>query len=117
MIDPSAGVVLDVAVPRAGGRSIRTLIGSIGDLGFLVKHLSSDTGQGTWRLFSDERNLANHLRAMAIAEAEVQRVLRALGGEGRVVLPIGEDPPGTPQPEPRCSNRPATGVSSETGPR
>lgn len=96
-------VILDAAERRAGGRTVRTLIGSLGDLGFLVKRLSSNEGLGAWRLFDNERNLANHLRAMALAEAEVQRVLRVLGSEGRVVLEGRREPaeialPKTPQP-------------------
>ena len=92
MSESPTGVILDVAAPRAGGRSVRTLIGSIGDLGYLVKHLSTDTGQGAWRLFANERNLANHLRAMALAEGE-------------------------PAPKARRSSRPPGGVSRKIGAR
>ena len=84
--------ILDTTERRTGGRTVRTLIGSLGDLGFLVRRLSSNGGQGAWRLFDNERNLANHLRAMALAEAEVQRVLRVLGSEGRVVLEDEREP-------------------------
>ncbi len=108
-----AEVILEVVGPRAAGRSVRTLIGSIGDLGFLVKHLSSDTGQGAWRLFANERNLANHLRAMALAEDEVQRVLRVLGNEGRIVIPDRGEPPVEPTPKHERSSR----VWPKTGPQ
>jgi len=99
MTESRAGVILDIAERRADGRTFRTLIGSLGDLGFLVKRLPSNGGQGSWRLFDSERNLANHLRAMALAEAEVQRVLRVIGSEGRVVLEDDGDAPRFARPE------------------
>ena len=117
MSESRTGLILDAAGPRAGSRSVRTLIGSIGNLGFLVKHLSSDTGQGAWRLFANERNLASHMRAMALGEAEVQRVLTVLVTEGRVVLPDRGAPPPDPAPKPGHSSRPPKGVSPKTGPR
>jgi hypothetical protein len=116
IVETRTGVILDVAGPRSGGRSVRTLIGSFGDLGFLVKHLSSGTGQGGWRLFANERNLANHLRAMALAEAEVQRVLNVLGSEGRVELADPRVPPAIPT-ETAGFEPPAERISPKTGPR
>jgi hypothetical protein len=62
------------------------LIGTIGGLGFLVKHISADSGQGSWRRFGTEQSLVRYLRSMALAEDEVQRILRDLGDGRRVVL-------------------------------
>jgi hypothetical protein len=45
MAESQEGVILDTAERRAGGRTVRTLIGSLGDLGFLVKRLLRTGGK------------------------------------------------------------------------
>jgi hypothetical protein len=86
MDDSCSEVMIDAAEPRTGGSTVHTLIGTIGELGFLVKHISADSGQGSWRRFGTEQSLVRYLRSMALPEIEVQRILRDLVDGRRVVL-------------------------------
>lgn len=72
--------------PGTEGQTVRILIGAIGDLGYLVRHVSARTGPGSWRSFDDEYSLSEHLRLMGFGEFEVQGALRALASGDRVEL-------------------------------
>ncbi len=76
---------------------MRILVGSLGNLGYLVKPLPAVEGQPSWRRFEDETSLRAHLREMSLGEPEIRSVLRSVRAEGRVVVPAGpEDGPRAP---------------------
>ena len=74
------------ADPPAEGQILRTLIGAIGHLGYLVRHVFAGTGPGSWQRFDSERSLAEYLRLTGFAEVEVQGALRILANGDRVEL-------------------------------
>lgn len=68
---------------------MRILVGTLGDLGYLVKPIPAADGHPAWRRFEDEASLRAHLRDLSFVELEIRVILRSVRAEGRVVVPIG----------------------------
>jgi len=93
---------------------MRILIGSLGDLGYLVKPLPAPDGQPAWRRFEDERSLIGHLRGLSLTEPEIRGVFRSLRAQGRAVLALPDMGLDSPPPG-RLPGRPAAARTSASG--
>jgi hypothetical protein len=88
---------------------MRILIGSLGDLGYLVKPLPAADGQPSWRRFEDEMSLIAHLKELSINDIEVRGIFRVLRAQGRAILTLPEP---ERRPHPAVHRRPAAARSA-----
>ncbi len=78
---------------------MKFLVGSLGDLGYLVKPLPPGEPP-VWRRFEDEGALLAHLRGESFSEAQIRGVLRSVRAEGRAIV-SSSDSAVEPPPPPR----------------
>lgn len=65
---------------------MKIMVGSLGNLGYLVKPLPAEEGRPAWRRFEDEASLLEHLREMSLSEPAIRSVFRSVRAEGRAIV-------------------------------
>ena len=83
---------------------MKVLVGSLGDLGYLVKPLPAGDPPA-WMRFEDESALLTHLRREKFTEVQIRSVLRSIRADGRAILSMPDSAPEPPAP-PHRGGRP-----------